>query len=72
MENSIRERFNRLYERLDETQLITIIEMIEKLCKFEEYAEEDEEMCNEMYDRAKNNDDGYRISSDELRKEYGI
>jgi len=33
-------------------------------------AEMDEDIA--LYDAAKANDDGYRISVDELRKEYGI
>ena len=52
-------------ERLSETAQVSVLKFAEFLA-----VESDDDVA--LYDKAKANDDGYRISSDDLRKKYGI
>jgi hypothetical protein len=52
-------------ERLDESSQISVLKFAEFLA-----LESDSDIA--IYDRVKAEDDGYRISSGDLRKKYGI
>jgi hypothetical protein len=54
-----------ILDKLDESAQITVLKFAEFLV-----AENDTDVS--IYDEAKNNDDGYRISAEDLRKKYGI
>ena len=54
-----------VFERLDEPARFSVLKFAEFLA-----AESDNDIA--LYDEAKANDDGYRISSNNLRKKYGI
>jgi len=54
-----------VFERLDEPARFSVLKFAEFLA-----AESDNDI--DLYDEAKANDDGYRISSKSLRKKYGI
>ena len=53
-----------IIEQLDETSQISVLNFAKFL------AIESEDIS--LYDEVKDNDDGYRISSQDLRKKYGI
>ena len=52
-------------DKLDEAAQISVLKFAEFLA-----AENDDDVA--FYDEAKQNDDGYRISSDDLRAKYGL
>ncbi len=52
-------------ERLDEVSQISVL-------KFAEFLASENDSDIALYDEAKASDDGYRISSVDLRKKYGI
>ena len=54
-----------VFEKLDETSQISVLKFAEFLA-----AENDGDVA--LYDEAKSGDDGYRISSKDLREKYGI
>ena len=54
-------------DKLDEAAQITVLKFAEFLA-----ADNDDNDDVALYDEAKKNDDGYRISADDLRKKYGI
>jgi len=54
-----------VFDRLGEAAQISVLQFAELLA-----AENDDDVA--AYDEAKSNDDGYRISSEDLRKKYGI
>ena len=53
-----------IFERLSESAQISVLRFAEFL------AQEDDDIL--IYDAAKADDDGYRISSDDLKAKYGI
>jgi len=53
-----------ILEKLDESDRISVLRFAAFL------ASDNDDIL--LYDEAKANDDGYRISSDDLRKKYGI
>ena len=66
-----------VFERLDEASQMSVLKfaeflMAESCGSYLPYdaAEMDEDIS--LYDEAKANDDGYRISSKDLREKYGI
>ena len=66
-----------IFERLDEVSQILVLKYAENLAaeNDSEYLPYDEsEMAEDvaLFDEAMANDDGYRISGAELRREYGI
>jgi hypothetical protein len=61
----IRQQALSVIERLDETSQLSVLRFAEFLA-----AESDGDVT--LYDKAKSDDDGYRISSTDLRKKYGI
>ena len=63
--SAIAQRAIKVIERLDEPSQITVLKFAEFLA-----AEDGEGVA--LYDEAKESDDGYRISSKELRDKYGI
>jgi hypothetical protein len=63
--SSIAERTMDVFERLDETSQVSVLKFAEFLA-----AENDNDVA--LYDEAKANDDGYRISANDLRAKYGI
>jgi len=63
--SSIAERTMDVFERLDETSQISVL-------KFAEFLAAENEGDVALYDEAKETDDGYRISSNDLRTKYGI
>ena len=63
--NSIAEQAMDVFERLDEASQISVLKFAEFLA-----AENDDDVA--LYDEAQANDDGYRISSNDLRAKYGI
>jgi hypothetical protein len=63
--SSIAEQTMNVLERLDETSQISVLKFAEFLA-----AENDDDVA--LYDEAKANDDGHRISSNDLRAKYGI
>jgi len=54
-----------VFEKLSEAAQISVLRFAEFLA-----AESNDDVA--LYDKAKANDDGYRISADDLRKKYGI
>ena len=54
-----------IIDSLDESAQITVLKFAEFLA-----AENDSDVA--LYDKAKADDDGYRISSEDLRAKYGI
>ena len=54
-----------VFERLDEASQISVLKFAEFLA-----VENDDDV--DFYDEAKASDDGYRVSSNDLRKKYGI
>lgn len=54
-----------VFDRLGEAAQISVLKFAEFLA-----TENDDDVA--LYDEAKSNDDGYRISSEDLRKKYGI
>ena len=52
-------------DKLDEAAQISVLKFAEFLA-----AENDDDVA--FYDEAKENDDGYRISAEDLRAKYGI
>ncbi len=54
-----------IFERLDDASQMTVLRFAEFLA-----AGNDEDVA--LYDDAKASDDGYRITSSDLRKKYGI
>ena len=54
-----------VFKRLDEASQISVLKFAEFLA-----VENDDDVA--FYDEAKASDDGYRISSNDLRKKYGI
>ena len=54
-----------VFDRLSEAAQVSVLKFAEFLA-----AENDDDVA--FYDEAKSNDDGYRISSEDLRKKYGI
>ena len=63
--NVITQRTVSILDKLDEDAQITVLKFAESLA-----AENDDDAV--LYDEAKKNDDGYRISSKDLRAKYGI
>jgi len=63
--SSIAKQTMDVFEKLDEASQISVLKFAEFLA-----AENDDDV--ELYDEAKANDDGYRISSNDLRAKYGI
>ena len=63
--NSIAEQTMDVFERLDEASQLSVLKFAEFLA-----SENDDDVA--LYDEAKVNDDGYRISSNDLRAKYGI
>ena len=63
--NNIAQKTIDLFEKLDETSQISVLKFAEFLA-----AETDDDVI--MYDEAKAIDDGYRISSKDLREKYGL
>ena len=66
-----------IFERLDEVSQVLVLKYAEHLAAENdiEYLPYDEsEMAEDiaLFDETMANDDGYRISGDELRREYGI
>ena len=55
-----------IFEKLSETAQFSVLKFAEFL------AIQSEDYDISLYDEAKTNDDGYRISSEDLRKKYGI
>lgn len=55
----------KIIDSLDETAQITVLKFAEFLA-----AENNSDVV--LYDEAKSEDDGYRISSEDLRTKYGI
>ena len=54
-----------IIEQLDEAAQISVLRFAEFLA-----LENDDDVA--LYDKAKSDDDGYRISSGDLKKKYGI
>ena len=54
-----------VFERLNESSQFSVLKYAESLM-----AEDDEDVA--LYDEAMANDDGYRISHDDLKKKYGL
>ena len=54
-----------VFTRLDETSQISVL-------KFAEFLATENDADVALYDEAKSDDDGYRISSKDLREKYGI
>jgi hypothetical protein len=65
MMSTIAQRTLNIFEKLDETAQISVLKFAEFLA-----FENDEDIA--LYDSAKADDDGYRITSQDLRKKYGI
>ena len=63
--NSIAEQTMNVFEKLDEASQISVLKFAESLA-----AENDGDVA--LYDKAKADDDCYRISSNDLRAKYGI
>ena len=63
--STIAQRTLKVIDRLDESAQISVLRFAEFLA-----AENDDDVA--LYDEAKANDDGYRISSEDLRAKYGI
>ena len=63
--NEIAYKTLNVLEKLDESAQISVL-------KFAEFLALENEDDVALYDEAKENDDGYRISSKELRAKYGI
>ena len=63
--SAIAQKTFNIVERLDETSQISVLRFAEFLA-----VENDNDIA--AYDEAISNDDGYRISSDDLRKKYEI
>jgi hypothetical protein len=63
--NEIAYKTLNVLEKLDESAQISVL-------KFAEFLALENEDDVALYDDAKENDDGYRISSEELRAKYGI
>jgi hypothetical protein len=63
--SSIAQQTINALERLDETSQISVLRFAEFLA-----AENGDDVA--LYDEAKANDDGYRISSEDLRAKYGL
>ena len=63
-----------IVERLDERQRYSVLKYAEFLLfgMDEAYTEDEEAYWVAEYDKAKAEDDGYRISHEELRAKYGI
>jgi len=59
--NNIAQKTLTILEKLDESAQITVLKFVEFLA-----AESDADVA--VYDEAKENDDGYRISTEDLRK----
>jgi len=52
-------------DKLDEAAQISVLRFAEFLA-----AENDDDVA--FYDEAKENDDGYRVSAEDLREKYGV
>ena len=63
--SSIAQQTVNLLEQLDEASQISVLKFAEFLA-----AENDDDVA--LYDEAKASDDGYRVSSKDLRAKYGI
>ena len=63
--NTITQQALKIIDSLDEAAQISVLRFAEFLA-----AENNDDVA--LYDEAKANDDGYRISSEDLRKKYGI
>ena len=63
--SSIAEQTIGVFKRLDEASQISVLKFAEFLA-----TENDDDVA--LYDEAKASDDGYRISSNDLRAKYGI
>ena len=63
--SSIVQKTIKVFEKLDETSQVSVL-------KFAEFLAAENESDVALYDEAKANDDGYRISSEGLRAKYGI
>jgi hypothetical protein len=55
-----------LFEQLSETSQISVLRFVEFLASDDDYDDV------AAYDEAKKTDDGYRISSDDLKAKYGL
>ena len=66
--------FAAIFEKLDETKKFTVLKFAEFLLygMGEAYSEDEEKYWISEYDKAKAEDDGYRISLEEWRKNHGI
>jgi hypothetical protein len=62
---AVAEQTFNVFARLDESSQFSVLKFAEFLAM-----ENEDDVAN--YDEAKANDDGYRISSADLRKKYGI
>ena len=65
MMSTIAQKTLNVINKLDEAAQISVLRFAEFLA-----AENDDDVA--LYDEAKADDDGYRISSEDLRKKYGI
>ena len=63
--NKITQQTLTILDKLDESAQIIVLKFAEFLA-----AENDDDIA--FYDDAKNNDDGYRVSAEDLRAKYGI
>ena len=63
--NDIAQQTISVFERLNEASQISVLRFAEFLA-----AENDNDVA--LYDKAKASDDGYRVSSNDLRAKYGI
>ena len=63
--NDIKQQALNILEKLDETSQISVLRFAESLA-----SESNDDVA--LYDKAKSDDDGYRISSIDLRNKYGI
>ena len=63
--SAIAQRTLKIIDRLDESAQISVLRFAEFLA-----AENEDDIV--LYDEAKADDDGYRISSEDLRAKYGI
>ena len=76
--NAILERTVQTLSKLDETKQMTAFKFIESLAnendddEYLPYSDAEMEEDIRLYDEAKANDNGYRISTKDLRAKYGI
>ena len=63
--NSVTQKTLKVIEKLDVASQISVL-------KFAEFLAIESDSDITLYDEAKTNDDGYRISSADLRAKYGI